>query len=67
PDCPQHYSIEAWDGEGWRTALEIRDNYQRHVSHRLPEQVVTERIRIVVHETNGGTEALIYEVRCYEI
>ncbi|GGG60437.1 FAD-dependent oxidoreductase [Paenibacillus radicis (ex Gao et al. 2016)] len=67
PDCPRNYSIEAWDGKGWRTVLEILDNYQRHVSHRLPEQIVTERIRIVVHETNGGTEASIYEVRCYEI
>ncbi|MFC3746219.1 FAD-dependent oxidoreductase [Paenibacillus sp. GCM10012306] len=67
PNCPRDYSIEAWDGEGWRIAMEITDNYQRHVSHCLSEPLLAERIRVVVHATNGSTEASIYEIRCYEI
>ncbi|WP_141501560.1 FAD-dependent oxidoreductase [Paenibacillus luteus] len=67
PDCPRDYSIEAWDGKNWLVVMDISDNYQRHVSHRLPEPVLAERIRVVVHATNGSTEASIYEIRCYEI
>ncbi|WP_138750898.1 FAD-dependent oxidoreductase [Paenibacillus sinopodophylli] len=67
PDCPRDYSIEAWDGEGWKVVMNITDNYQRHVSHKLSEKVLTARIRVVIHATNGGAEASIYEIRCYEI
>lgn len=67
PDCPRDYRIEAWIDGGWQVVHETVGNYQRRVVHRLPLPMRTERIRIVFLAANGGSEAVVYEVRCYKI
>lgn len=66
PQCPKDYSIQAWIGGGWQNVLAIKDNYQRHLAHKLPQAVTTKKLRLVVHATNGDPSAALYEIRCYE-
>jgi hypothetical protein len=63
--CPKDYSISAWMGGKWETILEIKNNYQRHRRHILPQGIATKKVRINVQATNGDPSAQIYEVRCY--
>jgi hypothetical protein len=62
--CPRDYRIEAFVEGQWVWVVEVRDNYQRLRRHALPENVSTEKIRVVVTATNGDPSAAIYEVRC---
>lgn len=65
PQCPRDYTIEAYRDGVWNTLVNIEGNFHRHRRHGLPESVTTDRLRIVVHATNGDPSAQIYEVRCY--
>jgi hypothetical protein len=65
PQCVRDYDIEYETGDGWKTLLIVRDNYQRHHKHRLERTVQAQRIRIVVLATNGDRSAAIYEIRVY--
>jgi len=49
----------------WQPVIRVTDNYQRRRAHTLDAPVTTDRLRIVVHATNGDPSAAIYEVRCY--
>lgn len=65
PQCPKDFMIDAWDGKGWNTIAEVKENYQRQCKIKLTEAVTTSKIKITVLETNGDPSAQIYEVRCY--
>ncbi|WP_020617183.1 FAD-dependent oxidoreductase [Paenibacillus daejeonensis] len=67
PQCAKSYSIQAWQDDAWVEAAVQRDNYQRRNVLRLGGEggVVTDRLRVLIHETNGDPSAAIYEIRCY--
>ena len=64
PSIVKHYDIRARHKGGWRTVADVRDNYRQRRIHAF-ERVVTDTIRISVHETNGVPEARVFEVRAY--
>lgn len=66
PQCPKDYEITAHIEDHWQQLFTIDGNFQRHRKHTLPHPIKTERLRIIVHATNGDPSAQIYEVRCYE-
>ncbi|GBF74839.1 hypothetical protein PA598K_03207 [Paenibacillus sp. 598K] len=66
PQCARAYSILAWQDGAWVEAATKRDNYQRRNAVDLGgDGVLTDRLRVLVHETNGDPSAAIYEIRCY--
>jgi len=65
PQCARDYTVMAWLDGDWRPVVRVTDNYQRHRKHKLEQPVTTDKLRIVVHATNGDPSAAIYEVRCY--
>ena len=65
PETVKDYSLEAYDGSGWETVLEIKNNCQRKKIHSF-NKLKTRKLRIKVSETNGVPEARIFEIRCYE-
>ena len=65
PQTPRDYVLEAWVNGAW-TKLHIeKDNYQRHRRHTLAAPVTTDRLRVVIHATNGDPSAALYEIRAY--
>lgn len=64
PECVKRYEISIPQGSGWKPIVQEDDNYQRHCIHRV-ETVTASRLRINLLETNGSTEARVYEVRVY--
>jgi len=65
PDCVKRYDIALATDGGWKVVAEEGDHYNRWRSHTF-DPVHSDRLRIQVHETNGGKSARIYEVRVYE-
>lgn len=65
PQCVRDYDIQIDRDGTWHTALQVRDNYQRHCHHALPAPTNTNKLRILIHATNGDPSAAIYEVRVY--
>ncbi|MFP7492315.1 FAD-dependent oxidoreductase [Terribacillus saccharophilus] len=66
PQCAKEYSLEAIVDGKWTEVLRVQDNYQRHRVHRLADTLQTDRLRLVIHQTNGDPAAGIYEIRCYK-
>lgn len=64
PECVKHYEIAVAQSSGWKTVVMQDENYFRRRVHRI-EPVTTNRLRIHVLETNGSSQARIYEVRVY--
>lgn len=65
PQTPRDYTIEAWIDGVWTELLVAKGNYQRHRRHALSAPVTTDRLRVVVHATNGDPSAALYEIRAY--
>ena len=65
PLVARDYAMEAWIDGVWTEVLRESDNYQPRRVHVLPAPVITERIRIVIHATNGAPVAALHEVRIY--
>ena len=65
PQCPKDYSILVMINEQWETVVEVKGNYQRQRKHLLIKKVLTNKLRVCIHATNGDPSAQIYEVRCY--
>lgn len=57
------YRIEFLAAGQWRSAVQIRANYQRLRRHRLPATTPIDGLRITITETNGLDHARIVEVR----
>jgi hypothetical protein len=65
PQCVRDYALEAWRDGQWHEVARVNGNYQRHRRHTLSAPVRTDKLRVVVHATNGDPSAAIYGVRCY--
>ncbi|MBC8010216.1 MAG: hypothetical protein H7067_08975 [Burkholderiales bacterium] len=65
PQTPRDYAIEAFLSGAWTELHVEKGNYQRHRRHALAANVTTDRIRVVVHATNGDPSAALYEIRAY--
>ncbi len=66
PDLVKHYRLEAYhETSGWHSLAEITDNHKRKQVHSLASPVLTDRIRVVIEETNGTPYAEIIEIRAY--
>ena len=59
------YTVTVWMSGDWKPVVRVTDNYHRHRKHRLEQPVTTDKLRVVIHATNGDSSAAIYEVRCY--
>ncbi len=64
PECVKRYEIAVSEGSGWKTIVAEDGNYFRRRVHRF-DAMTASRLRINVLDTNGATEARIYEVRVY--
>jgi hypothetical protein len=65
PQTPRDYAIEAWLEGSWREIHLEKGNYQRRRRHVLAGPVSVERLRVVIHATNGDPVAAVYEMRAY--
>lgn len=65
PQCVRAYVVESMADGQWHSLVSVAGNYERHRVHVLEAPVTTDRLRIIVTETNGSREARIYEVRVY--
>ncbi|HTV56312.1 MAG TPA: FAD-dependent oxidoreductase [Terriglobia bacterium] len=63
-ECVKKYEIAVPQGIGWKTLVQIDGNYFRSRVH-VVDPVAADRVRLNVHETNGSSQARIYEVRIY--
>ena len=64
PECVKDYRIEAAVGGSFAAVWESRGNFIRRNECVFP-QVKTDKLRIVVEDTNGDRSARIYEVKIY--
>jgi hypothetical protein len=67
PQCPKEITIETHAEGSWTEIVTLQGNYQRRRVVTLDTAVVTDRLRVVVHATNGDPSAAIYEIRCYPL
>ena len=65
PECVKRYEITVAQPGGWKTVAAVDNNYYRRRVHTF-ESVNANRMRINILETNGASEARIYEVRVYD-
>jgi hypothetical protein len=65
PELVKDYDLEAWVGGEWRKLAQEQGNRKRKKVHRLTESVATDRVRLVVHATNGCERAELIELRVY--
>jgi hypothetical protein len=65
PELVKDYDLEAWVGGEWRKLAQEQGNRKRKRVHRLAESVATDRVRLVVHVTNGSERAELIELRVY--
>ncbi|CAM3339551.1 FAD-dependent oxidoreductase [Paenibacillus lupini] len=66
PELVMSYELQAYTNGDWITVASDCHNRTRKKIHTLENAVKTDRIRIVVKETNGGNRAEVVEVRIYE-
>jgi len=57
------YRIEYEDNGQWHPLLKVKENRQRKRKHVLDHAIVTERLRLVVEQTNGTPYAEVVEIR----
>lgn len=65
PQVAKNYSMFTRTDEGWKEIIKIEDNYQCLCRHKLPEKIKTDELKIVIYDTNGESNAGLYEIRCY--
>ncbi|MGJ0205131.1 FAD-dependent oxidoreductase [Leucobacter sp. gxy201] len=65
PQCVRAYDVQAFVDGRWLTVASQTHNYSNRVVHDF-KTVKSDRLRVVVHATNGDSAAGIYEIRCYE-
>lgn len=65
PTLVRDYRVEYLSGDEWRTLDEVTSNRQRHRTHRFAHPVTADRVRVVVHATNGHSHAMISALRAF--
>lgn len=67
PELVKAYELQAYmDGE-WVTVAGDNHNRTRKKIHRFEEPIPSNRIRVVIKETNGSERAEVIEIRIYEV
>ncbi|MEK4039197.1 FAD-dependent oxidoreductase [Paenibacillus sp. FSL F4-0122] len=66
PELVKNYDVELLIDGAWQVMLRVKDNHRRKNVHRLEKPVLTDAVRIVIHETNGGVHAELVEMRIYQ-
>jgi hypothetical protein len=64
PETVRDYTVLAGLTTQWNPIVEVKGNTQRRRVHHF-DPVRVNRIRVVVHATNGADHGRIFEVRCY--
>ncbi len=64
PECVRDYSILVWKKGRWEELCTVTGNYVRRRAHRF-DPITADRLRVLVHATNGAPSARIYEIRVY--
>jgi hypothetical protein len=65
PETVKDYTVLAGLTTQWNPIVEVKGNYQRRRVHHF-DPIRVNRIRVVVHATNGVDHARILEIRCYK-
>jgi len=65
PETVCDYELQVLYGDSAKTVVKVEGNYQRKRVHKFEPQLAT-GIRLIVHATNGGKSARVFEVRVYE-
>lgn len=65
PELVKAYDVELLIDGVWQVMFRVKDNHRRKNVHRLEKPVLTDTVRIVIHETNGGERAELVEMRIY--
>ncbi len=65
PETVRDYELQVLYGDSAKTVVKVEGNYQRKRVHKFEPQLAT-GIRLIVHATNGGKSARVFEVRVYE-
>lgn len=65
PETVRDYDLQLIHPRSTLTIASVRGNYQRFCRHRFPVHSAS-ALRLVVHATNGGPSARVFEIRAYE-
>ncbi|MDH6370155.1 hypothetical protein M2444_001933 [Paenibacillus sp. PastF-3] len=65
PELVKAYDVELLIDGVWQVMFRVKDNHRRKNIQRLEKPVLTDAVRIVIHETNGGERAELVEMRIY--
>ncbi|NLJ41283.1 MAG: FAD-dependent oxidoreductase [Clostridiales bacterium] len=65
PELVKDYDIVFLDEENPVHTEHIKGNYLRFRAHRLSKPIVCDRIKLIVHSTNGDKYARVFEIRVY--
>lgn len=65
PEIIKSYRIDYFIDNEWREIVVETDNRKRHRCHYLLEEIKTNKIRVVLFETNGSQQFSLNEVRIY--
>ncbi len=60
------FTVQFFDKEKIVKEVSVRDNYMRNYWLRLEEPVLSDKVHIMLHSTNGDKHHRIFEIRCYE-
>jgi hypothetical protein len=63
-ECVSDYELFARREDRWTRLVKVQDNYMRKRVHRFAP-TTADRLKLVVHRTNGVDTARVYEVRVY--
>ena len=63
-ECVSDYEIMARSGGKWVTLVRETGNHLRKRIHSFPP-IETDRLKLLVHKTNGDSSARVYEIRMY--
>jgi len=64
PRCPKDFDVVAITGDAELTIASITGNLQRKIVIKT-SPVEAEKVKLVIHATNGGKDVGIYEIRVY--
>jgi hypothetical protein len=64
PECVKDYELLANRQGKWESLLKIEGNCDRRRVHRLIS-TQSDKLRLVIHGTNGAPSAYLYEMRVY--
>ena len=65
PEIIKSYRVDYFAKGEWVELFVETDNRKRHRYHNLSQEVVTDKVRIVLFETNGSQQFSLNEVRIY--